>query len=161
MHTQSTEICLVPVPVRYLSIVYRALADELSVGVQARPEPIKAQPGADDPPFLDEATHRYRSFSKSELVQLKRELHPGSAVLVMLNDCAAQPGKPLGLDEIARRAGVSIQKARGQVSALTKHCNRLFQNRLWPVQGHWGLGGIKQMSYEMPQGTAELWSSIE
>ena len=156
MNTHSDDFFLIPIPREHLAKGLRLAADLIDGGTTPQIKPAKEEA----PPFAEEARWRFRAFTKGELLQLKQALSAKSAAKVMLDLCANSPGGLIGFDDIAKKASVHVDYARGQVGALTKHCKRLFGDPSWPVNAHWGAGGVQKMSYSMLPETAELWKSI-
>jgi len=149
-NSASEQIVLVPVPVRYLEAVYRALAHA----------------GGDEPVIPPEASAEpgsHRAWTKDEIATLRRELG-NATVLTLLNLTAERPGEWVTLSEIEHKAGRSHAEARGDLAGFTRLIKRVFATKptgAWPVLFEWKPSPDVETraQYRMPPDIALWWNT--
>lgn len=144
------QIVLVPVPARYLEVVYRALADAMGDGPVLPPE-VSAEQGS------------HRPWTQDEIATLKRELG-NATVLTLLNLTAERAGEWVTLSEIMHTAGRSHAEARGDLAGFTRLIKRLFATKptgAWPVLFEWNPSPDVETAaqYRMSLDIAQWWNA--
>lgn len=99
-----------------------------------------------------------REFSPAELGLLKRRLDSTNPARILLDICAERPEEKVDFKEVVSRATLESKQVRGQLGALTKHLNKLFNDRRWPVEVISGPQG--QTTYIMSEDTSRIWREL-
>jgi hypothetical protein len=99
-----------------------------------------------------------REFSPAELGLLKRRMEPDNAARILLELCANKPGERVDFKEVVSKARLEERQVRGQLGALTKHLNKLFNDRRWPVEVISAANG--QTTYIMSEDTSRFWREL-
>jgi hypothetical protein len=99
-----------------------------------------------------------REFSPAELGLLKRRMEPDNAARILLELCDNKPGERVDFKEVVSKARLEERQVRGQLGALTKHLNKLFNDRRWPVEVISAANG--QTTYIMSEDTSRIWREL-
>ena len=99
-----------------------------------------------------------REFSPAELGLLKRRLESSNPARILLDLCASKAGARVDFKDVVSASLLEERQVRGQLGALTKHLNKLFNDRRWPVEVISGAQG--QTTYIMSEDTSRIWREL-
>ncbi|MGW1092169.1 hypothetical protein ACWD4L_39450 [Streptomyces sp. NPDC002596] len=144
---QDSEYVYVPVPRRFVAEVQAYVVRLASTGAEE--------------PAGPEATRQWtvellRQFAQTQLSSTQR-------VSRLLDELAEQPGKHVSTTHLVELLDIDRMQLRGALSALTRHLNKHFDSRHWPMT--W----VEQLSpsaeykteffYTVNEDTARMWKA--
>lgn len=88
--------------------------------------------------------------------RLRSEIDRYPAAKAVLDQTAARPGELVSLTQIEHASGVSRDRFKPELGAMSKVAKRLFDHKVWPVQATQGGDG---MYYVMPPRIAQWWTA--
>lgn len=141
------DIVNVPVPVRYLSVVYQALNDAWLE--EAAVNGASSQVGS-----------ALRGWTRADIGKLKRT-NKNPTVRAMLDLTAARAGEWVTYDDVCAVAGRDWPVVRGDLAGFSQLLRRKFSKEgrdKWPVEVEWRASGTR---YRMPLALARLWSEAK
>jgi len=150
---------LVPVPRRYLEVVYRALADAMS---QDNASTVSSHPLPSTP---SSTLDPYATWTKNEIRQLRKTVLTSTA-RALLDLTAERRGDWVTLSELVEKAGRPSDAVRAALGGFTQLCRRQFHKPhgsigqySWPVRVEWKgqNASVTETRYRMLPEIAQWW----
>lgn len=151
------EFQLVPVPNEHVVAVYSFLA--------ALTGPHEGQAAAESTPWPEEDAKERLPRREWSADDLRRFIDGGTQTATtvgsMIDVLAEEPGRYFTTTEIVERIGVSRDRLRGALSALTRHMHKHYRRSNWPFTFRWGPtlgeGHSEEAHYVIAPETASRW----
>lgn len=151
VHSEAEEIVQVPVPRRYLDVVYRALADAMGS------EAVNSDSIAVEPLAMARGQRGHKQWRKSEIQQLRKLIRTATP-RALLDLTTERPNERIPLTAVRERAGRTHEQARADLAGLTQLVRRHFDRDNWPVHIEYAEGGYASY-YCSSEDIARWWQS--
>jgi len=163
MPDDEDEIHLVPVPRKYLKLVYQTLARAMAESSRSEPPKGDADVNMTAPTRSGTLPFQHRNgivWNRGNLEKLRKGIRC-SAPTKMLDMAAARPGHAVYFEDVRRELGQKDSTTRVQIGTLTKVIKRDFgvgyDDANWPVKVEWDKdNGL--MYYTMDDDVAQAWN---